>query len=235
MTRRYIVQDPGDTPFLPGERIDARVLREANERLSKEGKRTAEGRPELMGITKAAISTDSWLSAASFQETTRVLTEAAIDAKSDSLIGLKENIIIGKVIPAGTGMDAYNLFGIDYPGYVRAQSHTTEGDEGIEVDPAAFAAPARSASELDASDVESVLGVSVADGVTYAITGEAAQLAVAKLALLRLCEYQRWDYFLEGGKQTIGLQRARCVGRGYRARRGAHTAHGKHAGQQQGG
>jgi DNA-directed RNA polymerase subunit beta' len=131
--------------------------------LSKEGKRTAEGRPELMGITKAAISTDSWLSAASFQETTRVLTEAAIDAKSDSLIGLKENIIIGKVIPAGTGMDAYNLFGIDYPGYVRAQSHTTEGDEGIEVDPAAFAAPARSASELDASDVESVLGVSVAD------------------------------------------------------------------------
>ena len=163
MTRRYIVQDPGDTPFLPGERIDARVLREANERLSKEGKRTAEGRPELMGITKAAISTDSWLSAASFQETTRVLTEAAIDAKSDSLIGLKENIIIGKVIPAGTGMDAYNLFGIDYPGYVRAQSHTTEGDEGIEVDPAAFAAPARSASELDASDVESVLGVSVAD------------------------------------------------------------------------
>jgi DNA-directed RNA polymerase subunit beta' len=148
---------------LPGERIDARVLREANDRLAKEGKRTAEGRPELMGITKAAISTDSWLSAASFQETTRVLTEAAIDAKSDSLIGLKENIIIGKVIPAGTGMDAYNLFGIDYPGYVRAQSHTTEGDEGIEVDPAAFAAPARSASELDASDVESVLGVSVAD------------------------------------------------------------------------
>jgi DNA-directed RNA polymerase subunit beta' len=163
MTRRYIVQDPGDTPFLPGERIDARLLRETNDALSKDGKRTAEGRPELMGITKAAISTESWLSAASFQETTRVLTEAAIDGKSDSLVGLKENIIIGKVIPAGTGMDAYNLFGIDYPGYVRPQSHTTDGEDGVEVDTARFASrPAHSAS-ADAADVQAVLGVTVAD------------------------------------------------------------------------
>jgi DNA-directed RNA polymerase subunit beta' len=158
MTRRYIVQDPGDTPFLPGERIDARVLRETNDALSKEGKRTAEGRPELMGITKAAISTDSWLSAASFQETTRVLTEAAIDGRSDSLIGLKENIIIGKVIPAGTGMDAYNLFGIDYPGYVRPQSHTTEGDEGLEVDESVFGAPSTSATSSALADFQAVMG-----------------------------------------------------------------------------
>ena len=158
MTRRYIVQDPGDTPFLPGERIDARVLRETNDALSKEGKRTAEGRPELMGITKAAISTDSWLSAASFQETTRVLTEAAIDGRSDSLIGLKENIIIGKVIPAGTGMDAYNLFGIDYPGYVRPQSHTTEGDEGLEVDESVFGAPATSSTSSALADFQAVMG-----------------------------------------------------------------------------
>ncbi|MGA1333157.1 MAG: DNA-directed RNA polymerase subunit beta', partial [Ilumatobacteraceae bacterium] len=159
MTRRYIVQDPGDTPFLPGERIDARVLRETNDALSKEGKRTAEGRPELMGITKAAISTDSWLSAASFQETTRVLTEAAIDGRSDSLIGLKENIIIGKVIPAGTGMDSYNLFGIDYPGYVRPQSHTTDGDEGVEVDESVFGSPSAAASTSSAlADFQAVMG-----------------------------------------------------------------------------
>jgi DNA-directed RNA polymerase subunit beta' len=159
MTRRYIVQDPGDTPFLPGERIDARVLRETNDALSKEGKRTAEGRPELMGITKAAISTDSWLSAASFQETTRVLTEAAIDGRSDSLIGLKENIIIGKVIPAGTGMDSYNLFGIDYPGYVRPQSHTTDGDEGVEVDESVFgASSATSATSSALADFQAVMG-----------------------------------------------------------------------------
>jgi len=159
MTRRYIVQDPGDTPFLPGERIDARVLRETNDALSKEGKRTAEGRPELMGITKAAISTDSWLSAASFQETTRVLTEAAIDGRSDSLIGLKENIIIGKVIPAGTGMDSYNLFGIDYPGYVRPQSHTTDGDEGVEVDESVFGSPSAATSTSSAlADFQAVMG-----------------------------------------------------------------------------
>ncbi|MFM8993426.1 MAG: DNA-directed RNA polymerase subunit beta', partial [Actinomycetota bacterium] len=166
MTRRYIVQDPGDTPFLPGERIDARILRETNDSLSKEGKRTAEGRPELMGITKAAISTDSWLSAASFQETTRVLTEAAIDGRSDSLIGLKENIIIGKVIPAGTGMDSYNLFGIDYPGYVRPQSHTTEGDEGVEVDESVFGTASSSSSSNAATvaDFQAVMGTGSGQG-----------------------------------------------------------------------
>ena len=161
MTRRYIVQDPGDTPFLPGERIDARILRENNDTLSKEGKRTAEGRPELMGITKAAISTESWLSAASFQETTRVLTEAAIDGRSDSLVGLKENIIIGKVIPAGTGMDSYNLFGIDYPGYVRKQSHTTDGEDGVDVDASKFQTPSSSSVGPDAAEVQAVLGVAV--------------------------------------------------------------------------
>ena len=78
-----------------------------NKRLVAEGKRPAEGRPELMGITKASLATESWLSAASFQETTRVLTEAAIEGKSDGLEGLKENVIIGKLIPAGTGMPRY--------------------------------------------------------------------------------------------------------------------------------
>ena len=85
MTRRIGVQEPGDSDFLPGERVDQKVFREMNRALVEEGKRPAEGRPELMGITKASLATDSWLSAASFQETTRVLTEAAIDGRGDNL------------------------------------------------------------------------------------------------------------------------------------------------------
>ncbi|MEJ5253908.1 MAG: DNA-directed RNA polymerase subunit beta' [Acidimicrobiales bacterium] len=107
MTRRIAVQEPGDSDFLPGERVDGKVYTDTNRALVQEGKQPAEGRPEIMGITKASLATDSWLSAASFQETTRVLTEAAIESRSDHLIGLKENIIIGKLIPAGTGMQKY--------------------------------------------------------------------------------------------------------------------------------
>ncbi|MGE0881387.1 MAG: DNA-directed RNA polymerase subunit beta' [Acidimicrobiia bacterium] len=117
MTRRIGVQEPGDTDFLPGERVDQKVFRDTNRRMVEGGERAAEGRPELMGITKASLATDSWLSAASFQETTRVLTEAAIDGRGDSLVGLKENIIIGKLIPAGTGMDLYRQFDITAPEY----------------------------------------------------------------------------------------------------------------------
>ena len=109
MTRRVAVQEPGDSDFLPGERVDQKVYTDTNRALVQEGKTPAEGRPELMGITKASLATDSWLSAASFQETTRVLTEAAIESRSDGLLGLKENIIIGKLIPAGTGMAVPNI------------------------------------------------------------------------------------------------------------------------------
>ncbi len=115
MLRRVLVAEPGDAPFLPGERVDAQVYAEVNRGLVQEGKRPAEGRPELMGITKASLATDSWLSAASFQETTRVLTEAAIEGRSDHLFGLKENIIIGKLIPAGSGMTRYRDIEIDLP------------------------------------------------------------------------------------------------------------------------
>ncbi len=90
-----------------------------------------------MGITKASLATDSWLSAASFQETTRVLTEAAIDGKSDSLIGLKENIIIGKLIPAGTGMMTYREFGIEAPDYEPMTYYSSDTEEQ---DPAEFLA-----------------------------------------------------------------------------------------------
>jgi DNA-directed RNA polymerase subunit beta' len=107
MLRRVQVQDSGDSVFQPGDTVDARLYADTNRHLVEEGKQPAEGRPELMGITKASLATDSWLSAASFQETTRVLTQAAIEGRSDGLFGLKENVIIGKLIPAGTGMPRY--------------------------------------------------------------------------------------------------------------------------------
>ncbi len=137
MTRRVGVQEPGGTDFLPGERVDAKVFRDTNRRMVEEGKRPAEGRPEIMGITKASLATESWLSAASFQETTRVLTEAAIDGKGDSLIGLKENIIIGKLIPAGTGMMKYREFGIAAPDYEPMSYYSSDIEDE---DPAAFLA-----------------------------------------------------------------------------------------------
>ncbi len=136
MTRRVGVQEPGDTHFLPGERADAKIFRDTNRAMVEQGKRPAEGRPELMGITKASLATESWLSAASFQETTRVLTEAAIDGKGDNLVGLKENIIIGKLIPAGSGMDRYNMFDVSAPDYVPMAYYSSDDEE----DPAAFLA-----------------------------------------------------------------------------------------------
>ena len=136
MTRRIGVQEPGATDFLPGERVDAKVFRDTNRRMVEAAERPAEGRPEIMGITKASLATESWLSAASFQETTRVLTEAAIDGRGDSLIGLKENIIIGKLIPAGTGMMRYREFGIDAPDYQPMTFYSSDAEE----DPAAWLA-----------------------------------------------------------------------------------------------
>jgi DNA-directed RNA polymerase subunit beta' len=107
MLKRVTVLEGGDTELLPGELIDRHTFERANREALERGGTPANGRPELLGITKASLATESWLSAASFQETTRVLTEAAIEGKSDSLIGLKENVIIGKLIPAGTGMVRY--------------------------------------------------------------------------------------------------------------------------------
>ncbi len=115
MLRRVLVAEPGDAPFLPGERVDNQLYAEVNRLLVEESNTPAQGRPELMGITKASLATDSWLSAASFQETTRVLTEAAIEGRSDQLFGLKENIIIGKLIPAGSGMQHYRNIRLEMP------------------------------------------------------------------------------------------------------------------------
>ncbi len=116
MLSKVRVEDTGDTDFLPGSMVNVGDYDRENQRMEEEGLRTAQGERVLLGITKASLATDSFLSAASFQETTRVLTEASIKGKVDHLIGLKENVIIGKLIPAGTGMKRYKALEIAYEG-----------------------------------------------------------------------------------------------------------------------
>ncbi|ERH25030.1 DNA-directed RNA polymerase, beta' subunit [Actinomyces johnsonii F0542] len=121
MLRRVTVLDSGDTNLLQGDLVDVMHYRAENRRVMAEGGKTATGRTELMGITKASLATDSWLSAASFQETTRVLTEAAMNGKSDPLLGLKENVILGKLIPAGTGLARYSDIEVEPTEEVKAE------------------------------------------------------------------------------------------------------------------
>ena len=108
MLKKVKVEESGDSDVLPGVSMDVLEFNEMNEKLIAEGKKPAEGKQVMLGITKASLATDSFLSAASFQETTKVLTDAAIKGKVDHLVGLKENVIIGKPIPAGTGMKCYS-------------------------------------------------------------------------------------------------------------------------------
>ena len=121
MLRRVTVLEAGDTMLLQGDLVDVMHFRAENRRVMAEGGTPASGRPELMGITKASLATDSWLSAASFQETTRVLTEAAMNGKSDPLLGLKENVILGKLIPAGTGLARYSDIEVEPTEEVKAE------------------------------------------------------------------------------------------------------------------
>ncbi len=107
MMRKVRIEDPGDTIFLIGEQVDRAQFQEENEKVKVAGGAPAQGKPLLLGITKASLTTESWVSAASFQETTRVLTEAALNAQIDELRGLKENVIMGRIVPAGTGMQKY--------------------------------------------------------------------------------------------------------------------------------
>ena len=113
MLKKVRVEEAGDTEFLPGTNVDRLVFEDVNEEMEKEGKTPATGEQIMLGITKASLATNSFLSAASFQETTKVLTEAAIKGKIDPLVGLKENVIIGKHIPAGTGMHKYRDIRLD--------------------------------------------------------------------------------------------------------------------------
>jgi DNA-directed RNA polymerase subunit beta' len=127
MLRRVTVIEAGDTNVLPGDLVDRSLFEEENRRVVSEGGKPASGRPVLMGITKASLATESWLSAASFQETTRVLTDAAIHARSDSLRGLKENVIIGKLIPAGTGLERYRNIRVEPTEEARAAAYAVTG------------------------------------------------------------------------------------------------------------
>ena len=132
MLRRVTVLDSGDTHLLQGDLVDVMHYRAENRRVMAEGGKTATGRTELMGITKASLATDSWLSAASFQETTRVLTEAAMNGKSDPLLGLKENVILGKLIPAGTGLARYSDIEVEPTEDVKADVFSRTGlGEGV--------------------------------------------------------------------------------------------------------
>ena len=130
MLKKIRIENNGDSDFLPGTMVDFLEYEEENEKLAAEGKEPAEGKQVLLGITKASLATNSFLSAASFQETTKVLTEAAIKGKVDPLIGMKENVIIGKLIPAGTGMKRYRNIKLD--------SDVNENDE-IDFDDDSFA------------------------------------------------------------------------------------------------
>ena len=130
MLQKVRVETNGDSDMLPGTLVDTLDFEDTNELLESEGKEMAEGKQVLLGITKASLATNSFLSAASFQETTKVLTEAAIKGKVDPLIGMKENVIIGKLIPAGTGMKRYRNIKLD--------SDVNENDE-IDFDDDSFA------------------------------------------------------------------------------------------------
>ena len=127
MLRRITVLESGETNLLPSDLVDRVRFEEENRRVVSEGGKPAAGRPELMGITKASLATESWLSAASFQETTRVLTDAAINGRSDSLRGLKENVIIGKLIPAGTGLERYRNIRVEPTEEARAAAYSVTG------------------------------------------------------------------------------------------------------------
>jgi DNA-directed RNA polymerase subunit beta' len=128
MLRRVMIKDPGDTSFIADEQVERFRFQEENDRVVTEGGRPARGEPILMGITKASLSTQSFISAASFQETTRVLTEAALAGKTDYLRGLKENVIMGRLIPAGTGLPMYKKLGIKTAGDELALSEDKSRD-----------------------------------------------------------------------------------------------------------
>nr|WP_206038206.1 DNA-directed RNA polymerase subunit beta' [Rhodococcus sp. HNM0569] len=149
MLRRVTIIDSGSTEFLPGSLVERAEFEAANRRVVAEGGEPAAGRPVLMGITKASLATDSWLSAASFQETTRVLTDAAINCRSDKLIGLKENVIIGKLIPAGTGINRYRNIQVQPTEEARAAAYAVPSYDDQYYSPDGFGQNTGAAVPLD--------------------------------------------------------------------------------------
>jgi DNA-directed RNA polymerase subunit beta' len=152
MLRRVTIIDSGATEFLPGGLIDRMDFETQNRRVVAEGGEPASGRPVLMGITKASLATESWLSAASFQETTRILTDAAINGKRDKLVGLKENVIIGKLIPAGTGIGRYRNIQVQPTEEARAAAYALPSYDDGYYSPDVFGAGTGAAVPLDDYD-----------------------------------------------------------------------------------
>jgi DNA-directed RNA polymerase subunit beta' len=152
MLRRVTIIDSGSTEFLPGSLTERSVFESENRRVVAEGGEPASGRPVLMGITKASLATDSWLSAASFQETTRVLTDNAIQGRSDRLIGLKENVIIGKLIPAGTGINRYRNIQVQPTEEARAAAYAIPSYDDGYYTPDVFGTGTGAAVPLDDYD-----------------------------------------------------------------------------------
>ncbi|MYW03677.1 DNA-directed RNA polymerase subunit beta' [Streptomyces sp. SID3343] len=150
MLRRVTIIESGDAELLPGELVERGRFETENRRVMSESGHPASGRPQLMGITKASLATESWLSAASFQETTRVLTDAAIHAKSDPLLGLKENVILGKLIPAGTGMPRYRNIRVEPTEEAKAAMYSMSGYD--EADYSAFGSGSGQAVPLEEYD-----------------------------------------------------------------------------------
>ena len=158
MLSKFKVEKPGDTGLLPGGQYSRRELEEANSKVEAEGGEPATAARQLLGITKAALATSSFLSAASFQETTRVLTDASIKGKTDRLEGLKENVMIGKLIPAGTGMKRYSNLEVDY-GANDWMMHSSDMPRIYEDVPAeAVSADDGSASESEPEEKPAVYG-----------------------------------------------------------------------------
>jgi DNA-directed RNA polymerase subunit beta' len=152
MLRRVTIIDSGATEFLPGALAERSEFESENRRVVSEGGEPASGRPVLMGITKASLATESWLSAASFQETTKILTDAAIQGKSDKLLGLKENVIIGKLIPAGTGISRYRNIEVQPTEEARAAAYAMPSYEEGYYSPDVFSTGTGAAVPLDDYD-----------------------------------------------------------------------------------
>ncbi|WP_375433573.1 DNA-directed RNA polymerase subunit beta', partial [uncultured Friedmanniella sp.] len=155
MLRRVTVIESGDADLLTGDLVDRLTYEAQNRKVVAEGGNPASGRAVLMGITKASLATESWLSAASFQETTKVLTDAAINGKSDSLIGLKENVILGKLIPAGTGLDRYRNIRVEATEEAKAQAYSMVGYDSFDYDFGSTSGAAVPLEEFDLGDYRS--------------------------------------------------------------------------------
>ncbi|MEZ5097741.1 MAG: DNA-directed RNA polymerase subunit beta' [Nocardioides sp.] len=155
MLRRVTVIESGDTNLLPSDLVDRTIFESENRRVVSEGGKPASGRAELMGITKASLATESWLSAASFQETTRVLTDAAINGRSDSLLGLKENVIIGKLIPAGTGLERYRNIRVEPTEEARAAAYAVTGYDSYDYEFGTGSAQAVALDDFDFGSYQS--------------------------------------------------------------------------------